>query len=76
MMSLLATTIHHNNYDSPPNVAVGLVNEPTFVAKSSALRRFLDVRLAELAPNPSYSISTEFTFLMGSSQYVYWILLA
>jgi nicotinamide-nucleotide adenylyltransferase len=70
MMSLLATRIRRDDHDSPPNVAVGLVNEPTFVAKSSALRRFLDVRLAELASNPSHSISAEFTFLMGSSQYV------
>ena len=73
MMSLLATRIHHKNHSSLPNVAVGLVNEPTFVAKSSALRRFLDVRLAELAPCPSHVISAEFTFLMGSSQPVYWI---
>jgi nicotinamide-nucleotide adenylyltransferase len=54
MMSLLATRIHHNNPSSPPNVAVGLVNEPTFIAKSSALRRFLDDRLAELTSNPSF----------------------
>lgn len=76
MMSLLTARIHHNSHSSPPNVAVGIVNEPTFVAKSSALRRFLDVRLAELAPNPSHSMSAELTFLMGSSQFVHRIRLA
>ena len=70
MMSLLATRIHHNGPSSPPNIAVGLVNEPTFVAKSSALHRFLGDRLAELVPNPSHPISTQLTFLMGSSQYM------
>ncbi|KAF9648675.1 hypothetical protein BDM02DRAFT_3269269 [Thelephora ganbajun] len=65
MMSLLATRIHHNNSGSPPNIAVGLVNEPTLIAKSSALRRFLHDRLAELTSNPSYSLSIQFTFLMG-----------
>ena len=71
MMSLLATRIHHNSPSSPPNVAVGLVNEPTFIAKSSALQRFLDDRLAKLGSGPSYPISTQFTFLMGSSQYTH-----
>jgi nicotinamide-nucleotide adenylyltransferase len=65
MMSLLATRIHHNNPSSPPNVAVGLVNEPTFIAKSSVLHRFLDGRFAELTSDPSYFISTQLTFLMG-----------
>ena len=71
MMSLLATRIHHNDPSSPPNVAVGLVNEPTFIAKSSALRRFLDDRLLNLSSNPSHPISTQLTFLMGPSQYMY-----
>jgi nicotinamide-nucleotide adenylyltransferase len=71
MMSLLAARIHHNSPGSPPNVAVGLVNEPTFIAKSSALRRFLDDRFAELTSSPSHSISTQLTFLMGSSQYMH-----
>jgi len=68
MMSLLAARIHHNNPGSPPNIAVGLINEPTFIAKSSALRGYLDNRLAELTSNPLHSISTQLTFLMGSSQ--------
>ena len=69
MMSLLAARINRNDPSSPPNVAVGIVNEPTFIAKSSALRRFLGDRLAELTPNPPHSIPTQFTFLMGSSRY-------
>ena len=68
MMSLLATRIHHNNLSSSPNIAVGLVNEPTFIAKSSTLHGFLDNRLAELTSNTSHSVSTQLTFLMGSSQ--------
>jgi nicotinamide-nucleotide adenylyltransferase len=67
MMSLLTKNIHHNGLDSPPNVAVGLVNEPTFIAKSSALRKFLDGHLAKLMPGPPHTVY--FTFLMGSSQY-------
>jgi nicotinamide-nucleotide adenylyltransferase len=70
MMSLLATRIHGNSLDPPPNVAVGLVNEPTFIAKSSALRRFLDDHLASLRPDASHAVSVRFTFLMGSSQYM------
>lgn len=68
MMSLLVTRIHHDDPSSCPNVAVGLVNEPTFIAKSSALRIFLGDRLVELKSNPSHSISTQLTFLMGPSQ--------
>jgi len=41
------------------------VDEPTFIAKSSALRRFLGERLAELTSNSSHSLSTQLTFLMG-----------
>lgn len=70
MMSLLATNIHHSSCSSPPNIAVGLLNEPTFVAKLSALRGFLDDRLGELTSNPSHSISTQLTFLMGSLQHI------
>jgi len=66
MMSLLAPRIHHNGLSSPPNVAVGLVNEPTFVSKSSALRRFLDDHLAKLTSGPLRAISVQLTFLMGS----------
>jgi nicotinamide-nucleotide adenylyltransferase len=71
MMSFLAARIHHNSPSSPPNIAVGLVNEPTFIAKSSALHGFLDDRLAELTSNPSHSISTQLTFLMGSSHNIH-----
>ena len=71
MMSLLATKIHHNDPSSPPNVAVGLVNEPTFIAKSSALQSFLGNHLAELMFNPSHSITTQLTFLMGPSRCMY-----
>jgi len=67
MMSLLAARIHHNNPSSPSNIAVGLVNEPTFIAKSSALRGFLGNRLAELRSNPSHSVPIQLTFLMGPS---------
>jgi nicotinamide-nucleotide adenylyltransferase len=74
MMSLLSLDIHHNGLDSPPNVAVGLVNEPTFPAKSSALRNFLDGHLATLIPDPSHALS--FTFLMGPSHYTRHIHLA
>jgi len=71
LMSLLATRIHCDGPSSPPNIAVGLVNEPAFTAKSSTLHRFLDDRLAELTSNPSLSTSTQLTFLMGSSQYMH-----
>ena len=71
MMSLLATMIHHDSPSSPPNIAVGLVNEPTFIAKSSALHTFLGGRLAELTSSQPHSVSTQLTFLMGSSQYTY-----
>ena len=67
MMSLLAAKILHDDPNSPPNVAVGLVNEPTFIAKSSVLQNFLGDRLMELTSNPSHSISTRLTFLMGPS---------
>ena len=67
MMCLLAASIHHSSCGSPPNVAVGLVNEPTFIAKSSALRRFFDDRLAELTSSPSPPMHVQLTFLMGSS---------
>lgn len=75
MMSLLATRVHHNGLSSPPNIAVGLVNEPTFIAKSSTLHGFLSGRLAELTSDPPHSISTQLTFLMGSSHYIYWVCL-
>jgi len=68
MMFHLATRVHSNSPNSPPNVAVGLVNEPAFIAKSSALHRYLDGRFAELTSDPSHSVSTQLTFLMGSSQ--------
>ena len=68
MMSLLVTRIHHDDPSSFPNVAVGLVNEPTFIAKSSALQKFLGSRLVELKSNPSHYIFTQLTFLMGPSQ--------
>ena len=71
MMSLLVTNIHHDDPSSSPNIAVGLVNEPTFIAKSSALQMFLGDRLVELKSNPSHSISTQLTFLMGPSQCTY-----
>lgn len=76
MMSLLATRIHHNNPNSPPNVAVGLVNEPTFIAKSSTLHGFLDGRLTELTSNQSLPMSAQLTFLMGSSRYMHEVHLA
>lgn len=76
MMCLLATRVHHSRHSSPPNVAIGLVNEPTFIAKSSALHKALGDRLAELTSGPSHSISTQLTFLMGSSQYMHGIHLA
>ena len=75
MMSLLATRIHHS-CSSPPNVAVGLVNEPTFIAKSSALRRFLNGHLMRLTSGTSHAASFQLTFLMGSSQYMHQIHLA
>ena len=65
LMSLLATRIYDNNLGSP-NVAVGLVNEPTFTAKSSTLRRFLDDYLVRLMPGASYPAPVQLTFLMGS----------
>ena len=71
MMSLLVAGIHHDDPSSPPNVAVGLVDEPTFTAKFSALQRFLGDRLLELTSNSSHSISTQLTFLMGPSQYIH-----
>jgi nicotinamide-nucleotide adenylyltransferase len=71
MMSLLAARIHHNSLSSTPNVAVGLANEPTFVAKSSALRRFLDEHLAKLTPGPLCAVPVQLTFLMGSSQHAH-----
>ena len=73
MMSLLARRIHGNNLSPPPNVAVGLVDEPTFIAKSSVLRRFLDDHLASLRPNASHAISVQLTFLMGSSHCMHYI---
>ena len=76
MMSLLATRIHHSGPGLPPNIAVGLVNEPTFIAKSSTLRGFLDNHLAELTSDASHSISTQLTFLMGSSRYIHRVRLA
>ena len=71
MMSRLATRIRHGNINSPPNVAVGLVNEPTFIAKSSTLHTFLDDHLAKLTSGPSPTLSVQLTFLMGSSHYVH-----
>lgn len=67
MMCLLAARVHHSSCGSPPNVAVGLVNEPTFIAKSLALRKFFDDRLAKLTSSPSPT-HVQLTFLMGSSQ--------
>ena len=71
MMSLLATRIHHSNLSPSPSIAVGLVNEPTFIAKSSALREFLNDRLARLTSGASRATPVQLTFLMGSSQYKY-----
>lgn len=73
MMSLLAKGIHEESPSSPQNVAVGLVNEPTFIAKASTLRRFLDDRLAGLAFDSSHATSVQLTFLMGPSQYMHQI---
>ena len=67
MMYLLATKVQSNDLALPPNVAVGLVNEPAFTAKSSALRRFLDGHLRKLTSDPLYTPSFQVTFLMGSS---------
>ena len=63
--------IRRNDPSSSPNVAVGLVNEPPFITKYSALRRLLGGRLVKLTSSPSLSIFTQLTFLMGPSQYIH-----
>lgn len=75
MMSLLATRIHHDSLSPPSNVAVCLVNEPTFTAKSLVLRRFLDGHLAKLTSGTSCVIPVRLTFFMGSSQFAHQICL-
>lgn len=80
MMTLLAkNVVRHDNIslDSPhdgtiaaeegANVAVAIIDEPTFVGKSRNLRAFLQNRFAKLAsttpPSPIYD--TQLTFLLG-----------
>ena len=75
MMYLLATRIHHDSLSSPPNVAIGLLDEPTFITKSSTLRRFLGDRLTGLTSSASHATSIQLTFSMGPSQNMHQIFL-
>jgi len=79
MMVLLAKDIvHHGRRSSTAdigqeaNVAVAIINEPTFVGKSSTLHSFLRQRLADLAlPSSAHAVLTltplapQLTFLQG-----------
>ncbi|KAI0311935.1 thiolase-like protein [Amylostereum chailletii] len=66
MMVLLAEDMR--DADANANVAVAIIDEPTFVGKSTILLDFLRARLADntnrSSPSPSF-LKTELTFLQG-----------
>ncbi|KAF8656193.1 hypothetical protein AX16_002631 [Volvariella volvacea WC 439] len=82
MMSLLARDVTQRNQDAvsetggesvePANVAVAIIDEPTFVGKSSILRAYLQQRCTDLSlhvqppsTEDSSTPETRLTFLLG-----------
>jgi nicotinamide-nucleotide adenylyltransferase len=59
MMSLLAKDTQF------PNIAVAIIDQPTFIAKSSILRQFLRNHISHVVSNPNHNISTQLSFLIG-----------
>lgn len=69
MMSLLARDIGSESPETAdkPNAAVAMIDEPTFVGKSTTLLTFFKHRLATLlTPSlPQHDYDTQLTFLLG-----------
>ncbi|KAF5342604.1 hypothetical protein D9611_001407 [Ephemerocybe angulata] len=74
MMGLLAQDVHtHPASHHGHNVAIAIIDEPTFVGKSRVLQEYLRVRLASLSPTPSPADSdsevqghpTQLSFIVG-----------
>jgi len=64
MMIMLAQEARHDEA-LPPNVAVAIIDQPTFVGKSSSLRQFLHSHLTGLLSNPDHGIDFQLLFLIG-----------
>ncbi|KAA1467739.1 Nucleotidylyl transferase [Dentipellis sp. KUC8613] len=60
MMGLLAQDM------APANVAVAIMDEPTFVGKSAVLLAFLRARFASAAGKDTYAPKVQLTFLQGT----------
>jgi nicotinamide-nucleotide adenylyltransferase len=69
MMYLLAKDIDkldENTHEGPSNVAIAIIDEPTFVGKSTALLAFLRSRLSSFSlPFSSGTPTLRLTFLLG-----------
>jgi nicotinamide-nucleotide adenylyltransferase len=65
MMTILAQDIQSHDKTAPLNVAVAIIDQPTFVGKSSSLLRFLHSHLSSITPNPVHGINFQLAFLIG-----------
>ncbi|WWC73493.1 uncharacterized protein I206_107463 [Kwoniella pini CBS 10737] len=61
MMSILSNSKFKDNNNNNDNIAIGLINEPTFVGKSSIIRNYLKNSLKEIS-----NLNLNLSFLVGT----------